>query len=46
MEIAPDFFSYFEAAATLLDNDKYATTSTYATHFYPVSHLSSKVFLP
>ncbi|CAA7410685.1 unnamed protein product [Spirodela intermedia] len=22
MEIAPDFFSYFEAAATLLDNDK------------------------
>lgn len=24
MEIAPDFFEYFEAAAALLDNDKYA----------------------
>lgn len=24
MEIAPDFFDYFEATATLLDNDKYA----------------------
>jgi alpha-1,3-mannosyl-glycoprotein beta-1,2-N-acetylglucosaminyltransferase len=23
MEIAPDFFDYFEAAAKLLDNDKY-----------------------
>lgn len=23
MEIAPDFFSYFEAAAGLLDRDKY-----------------------
>lgn len=23
MEIAPDFFSYFEAAADLLDKDKY-----------------------
>jgi hypothetical protein len=23
MEIAPDFFEYFEAAAKLLDNDKY-----------------------
>lgn len=25
MEIAPDFFDYFEAAAKLLDNDKYVT---------------------
>lgn len=23
MEIAPDFFDYFEAAATILDNDKW-----------------------
>lgn len=23
MEIAPDFFNYFEAMATLLDKDKY-----------------------
>lgn len=23
MDIAPDFFDYFEAAATLLDKDKY-----------------------
>jgi len=23
MEIAPDFFDYFEAMATLLDKDKY-----------------------
>lgn len=23
MEIAPDFFNYFEAAAALLDKDKY-----------------------
>jgi alpha-1,3-mannosyl-glycoprotein beta-1,2-N-acetylglucosaminyltransferase len=23
MEIAPDFFDYFEAAAALLDKDKY-----------------------
>lgn len=23
MEIAPDFFSYFEAVAALLDKDKY-----------------------
>lgn len=23
MEIAPDFFDYFEATSTLLDNDKY-----------------------
>ena len=26
MEIAPDFFDYFEAAAKLLDTDKYVTT--------------------
>jgi hypothetical protein len=25
MEIAPDFFDYFEAAAKLLDSDKYVT---------------------
>lgn len=24
MEIAPDFFDYFEATSTILDNDKYA----------------------
>ena len=26
MEIAPDFFEYFEAAAKLLETDKYVTT--------------------
>lgn len=25
MEIAPDFFDYFEATATLLEKDKYAS---------------------
>lgn len=25
MEIAPDFFDYFEAGAALLDSDKYAS---------------------
>jgi alpha-1,3-mannosyl-glycoprotein beta-1,2-N-acetylglucosaminyltransferase len=25
MEIAPDFFDYFEAAASLMDRDKYVT---------------------
>jgi len=29
MEIAPDFFDYFEATATLLDKDKYVLLSIY-----------------
>lgn len=29
MEIAPDFFDYFEAAAKLLDNDKYVALLRY-----------------
>lgn len=28
MEIAPDFFTYFEAAAELLDRDKYVQNSS------------------
>lgn len=34
MEIAPDFFSYFEAAAALLDKDKYVSWSNQTITLY------------
>ena len=37
MEIAPDFFDYFEAAAKLLDNDKYVTL--YSDYTWQVNEL-------
>lgn len=43
MEIAPDFFSYFEAAATLLDSDKY-TTSVSKCYDHIADCLFSNIF--
>jgi hypothetical protein len=41
MEIAPDFFEYFEAAAKLLDNDKYVTL--YSVYTWQVNKLISNM---
>jgi alpha-1,3-mannosyl-glycoprotein beta-1,2-N-acetylglucosaminyltransferase len=41
MEIAPDFFDYFEAAAKLLDNDKYVTL--YSDYTWQVTELISNL---
>lgn len=43
MEIAPDFFDYFEATAALLDKDKYAPSHSlmcliYSSHLIILHH--------
>jgi hypothetical protein len=44
MEIAPDFFDYFEAAAALLDKDKYCLLGE-LNLFYVVYHFI-RIILP
>lgn len=40
MEIAPDFFDYFEAMATLLDKDKYVFKKRNAVFSFFLIHLT------
>lgn len=39
MEIAPDFFDYFEATAKILDKDKYAFKNHGMLGFFPITSM-------